>query len=233
MSDGKRILVVEDDRNLGFILQENLSLRGYQVQLAADGEEGLRAFRSGQFDLCLADVMMPKKDGFTFAREVRASNTTVPIIFLTAKAMKEDRIEGFLTGCDDYVTKPFSMEELALRIQAVLRRSGGTSHAELPEIVAIGSYSFDHARQTLSLGGSQQKLTSREADLLFLLCSHANGVLERESALKQLWGDDSYFNGRSMDVFISKLRGYLKGDPAVEIVNVHGKGYKLLTGGRK
>jgi DNA-binding response OmpR family regulator len=229
MSAKKRILVVEDDRNLGFILQENLELRGYATTLATDGEAGLRAFRQGGFDLCLTDVMMPKKDGFTFVREVRATDQQTPIIFLTAKSMKEDKIEGFQLGCDDYVTKPFSMEELALRIQAVLRR-GVPVYSDEPTVRSIGNYQFDHGRQTLEFRGKKQKLTAREADLLLLLCRHENKVLEREMALKELWGDDTYFNGRSMDVFISKLRGYLKGDPAVEIVNVHGKGYKLLSG---
>lgn len=228
MSDRKSILILEDDPNLGFILQENLELRGYATTLVADGVEGLRVFRSGAFDLCLADVMMPKKDGFTFAREVRERDEQTPIIFLTAKSMKEDKIEGFQIGCDDYVTKPFSMEELALRIQAVLKRGAVSTSAEAPTYT-IGRYEFDYGRQLLDLKGKKQKLTGRESDLLRLLCLQQNKVLERDAALKELWGDDNYFNGRSMDVFISKLRAYLKGDPSVEIVNVHGKGYKLLT----
>lgn len=228
MIERKRILILEDDPNLGFILQENLELRGYDTTLVPDGEEGLRVFGSGRYDLCLADVMMPKKDGFTFAREVRDRDEQTPIIFLTAKTMKEDKIEGFQLGCDDYVTKPFSMEELALRIQAVLKR-GAVIEPKGPPTFSIGRYHFDYGRQVLELKGKKQKLTGREADLLRLLCLQQNRVLERDAALKELWGDDNYFNGRSMDVFISKLRSCLKGDPSVEIVNVHGKGYKLLT----
>lgn len=227
MTERRKILVLEDDPNLGFILQENLELRGFATTLVTNGEEGLRTFRKESFDLCLADVMMPKKDGFAFAREVREKDRLTPIIFLTAKSMKEDKIEGFQIGCDDYVTKPFSMEELALRIQAVLKR-GMASALEPPATFAIGKYAFDHGRQVLEYKGKKQKLTSREADLLRMLCVQENRILERDVALKELWGDDSYFNGRSMDVFISKLRAYLKGDPSVEIVNVHGKGYKLL-----
>ena len=227
----KKLLVLEDDPNLGFILQENLQLRGYETTLVTDGEQGLQAYNRGTFDLCLVDVMMPKKDGFTFAREVRQHDQRTPIIFLTAKSMKEDKIEGFQIGCDDYVTKPFSMEELALRIQAVLKRGSNTPSTEKQETepisFTIGKYSFDYSRQVLELKGKKQKLTNREADLLKLLCLHQNRTLERDSALKALWGDDSYFNGRSMDVFISRLRTYLKGDANVEILNVHGKGYKL------
>jgi DNA-binding response OmpR family regulator len=230
VSEPKRILILEDDPNLGFILQENLELRGYATTLVTDGEEGLRVFQASRFNLCLADVMMPKKDGFTFARDVRARDGQTPIIFLTAKSMKEDRIEGFQIGCDDYVTKPFSMEELALRIQAVLKR-GAVVIQETAATFEVGRYQFDHARQTLEFKGKKQKLTAREADLLRLLCLSRSRVLERDAALKELWGDDSYFNSRSMDVFISKLRAYLKGDPNVEIVSIHGKGYKLLVNG--
>jgi len=227
------LLLLEDDPNLGFILQENLQLRGYGTQLCTNGEDGLHAYRRGGFDLCLVDVMMPRKDGFTFAREVRAEDNRTPIIFLTAKSMKEDRIEGFRIGGDDYVTKPFSMEELSLRIQAVLRRSGSLeSHREDAEEqthFTIGSYLFDHSRQLLEREGQKRKLTGREADLLKLLCLHENHILDRAFALKTIWGDDTYFNGRSMDVFVSKLRGYLKPDTSVEILNIHGRGYKLIT----
>lgn len=234
-SSPKKILVLEDDQNLGFILQENLELRGYEVQLCRDGNEGSHEYRPGRFDLCLVDVMMPKKDGFTFAREVRRHDQKIPIIFLTAKSMKEDRIEGFRIGGDDYITKPFSMEELALRIQAILRRS---DHGTLPQeggeeeeaLFAIGAYSFDPARQQLALKGKKQRLTDKESSLLRLLCLRRNETLDREFALKSIWGSDDYFNGRSMDVFISRLRGYLKKDPSVRIINVHGKGFKLVTG---
>ena len=232
-----KLLVLEDDPNLGFILQENLELRGYDVRLCKDGNDGVREYQSGKFDLCLVDVMMPKKDGFTFAREVRERDELIPIIFLTAKSMREDRIEGFRIGGDDYITKPFSMEELALRIQAVLKRSRSpgapagaapVSAGNEQSVFTIGGYSFDHARQQLGIKGKQRKLTDREADLLKLLCLHQNQTLDREVALKTIWGSDDYFNGRSMDVFISRLRGYLRKDPGVKILNVHGKGFKLV-----
>lgn len=225
----KKILLLEDDPNLGFILQENLELRGYQTRLCTNGVDGLAAFREGGFALCLVDVMMPKKDGFSFARDLRQQDERTPVIFLTAKSMKEDRIEGFHAGADDYVTKPFSMEELVLRIQAVLRRTeAAPDKASEVSVFTIGSYGFDFHKQLLSHADGDQKLTGREAELLRLLCLHANKTLERETALKQIWGDDTYFNSRSMDVFISRLRSYLKRDQSIEIVNVHGKGYRLM-----
>ncbi len=224
------ILLLEDDANLGFILQEHLELEGYTVTLCRNGEEGVRAFQPCRYDLCLVDVMMPKKDGFTFAREVRKIDQQTPLIFLTAKSLKEDRIEGFKIGCDDYITKPFSMEELMLRIRAVLKRTKPAPNAEVfPGPFAIGKYLFDHEQQVLRLKEEKMKLTSREADLLRLLCVHMNNVLERDEALRTLWGSDSFFNGRSMDVFISRLRKYLRKDKNVEILNVHGRGFKLLV----
>jgi DNA-binding response OmpR family regulator len=226
----QKILLLEDDPNLGFILHENLELQGFAVQLCTDGEQGLTAYQRGQFDLCLVDVMLPKKDGFAFAREVRRGDDKTPIIFLTAKSLKDDRIEGFKRGGDDYVTKPFSMEELVLRIQAVLKRA--QPNAETPktkQIFAVGKFLFDYEQQLLQNGPRQQKLTSKESELMKLLCMHINDTLERETALKLVWGEDSYFNGRSMDVFISKLRKYLQEDKSVEIVNVHGKGFKLVV----
>jgi DNA-binding response OmpR family regulator len=225
-----KILLLEDDTNLGFILQEHLELEGYSVVLSKNGEDGSKAFRASRFDLCLVDVMMPKKDGFTFAREVRTTDQHTPLIFLTAKSLKEDRIEGFTIGCDDYVTKPFSMEELMLRIRAVLKRVRAAGEQEAPSgPFQIGKYLFDHEKQLLQLKDDRKKLTSREADLLRLLCIHMNNVLERDEALRMLWGSDSFFNGRSMDVFISRLRKYLQGDKKVEILNVHGKGFKLIV----
>jgi two-component system response regulator VicR len=234
----KKLLLLEDDKNLGFILQENLELRGYKITLCTNGEDGLNAFRGETFDLCLVDVMMPKKDGFTFAREVRQHDQSTPIIFLTAKSMKEDKIEGFQIGCDDYVTKPFSMEELALRIEAVLKRTAHPIQSDQQKttertIFEIGIFLFDYGRQLLEFKGKKQKLTGREADLLRLLCIHQNGTLEREHALRVIWGNDSYFNGRSMDVFISRLRRYLKRDANIEIINVHGRGYKLLINSKE
>lgn len=223
------VLLVEDDSNLGFILQEHLELQGYRVERCGDGEAGLQALLKNHFDLCLLDVMLPRKDGFTLAREIRALTQELPIIFLTAKSLKEDRIEGFKIGGDDYLVKPFSMEELTLRMQAVLRRSKalapGNSNAN---VFQIGKYVFDFDRLTLQFGARPQKLTAREAELLRLLCLRQNGVLERELALKLIWGEDNYFNARSMDVFVSKLRKYLKQDERIEIRNVHGRGFKLM-----
>lgn len=225
-----KILLLEDDANLGFILQEHLELEKYSITLCTNGDDGLKAFRSCAYDLCLVDVMMPKKDGFAFAREVRKTDQRTPLIFLTAKSLKEDRIEGFKIGCDDYVTKPFSMEELMLRVRAVLKRSKPAAEPESAVgPVPIGKYVFNRELQTLQFKDEKKKLTSREADLLALLCTHMNNVLERDEALRSLWGSDSFFNGRSMDVFISRLRKYLQRDKNVEILNVHGKGFKLIV----
>ncbi len=226
----QRVLLLEDDPNLGFILQEHLQMQGFEVQLCVNGEEGLSAYQSGKFDLCLVDVMMPKLDGFTFARKVRERDQNVPLIFLTAKSLKEDKIEGFKIGCDDYLTKPFSMEELMLRITAVLRRSKVASPpADLPVMFEIGKFTFDYNRQLLLKDGEHFKLTPKEADLLRLLCIHKNQTLEREVALREIWGDESYFSGRSMDVFISKLRKYLREDDSIEIMGIHGKGFRLIV----
>ncbi len=228
--DPARILLVEDDPNLGYVLQENLELKGYDVTRCADGEEGLEIYLKERFDLCLIDVMLPKKDGFTLAKDIRKTGQEVPIIFLTAKSLKEDRIEGFKVGGDDYVVKPFSMEELGLRIRAVLKRST-KSALEIGEVenFSIGQYVFDYKRQTLGIGEKAVKLTSKEAELLRLLCLHRNEVMEREVALRLIWGEDNYFNARSMDVFITKLRKYLGEDSSIEIKNVHGQGFRLLV----
>jgi DNA-binding response OmpR family regulator len=229
--DQRKILLLEDDLNLGFMVQENLELRGYIVKRCMNGVDGIAAYRAGKFDLCLIDVMMPKKDGFTFARELRTVDQRIPLIFLTAKAMKEDKIEGFEAGADDYVTKPFSMEELVLRIQAVLKRTTKSIEQNREQrAFTIGTYEFDYERQLLQRDSTKQKLTTKEAELLRLLCLHVNSTLPRDDALKQIWGSNSYFNGRSMDVFISRLRSYLKNDPSVVIINVHGVGYKLVVG---
>jgi DNA-binding response OmpR family regulator len=226
-----RILLVEDDPNLGQILKEYLDLKGYQATLARDGEQGFQSFRQQPYDLCIFDVMLPKKDGFSLAREVRAANKQVPIIFLTAKSMKEDTLEGFRVGADDYLTKPFSMEELLLRMKAILRRTQpapGNPEREVP-VYTVGSFTFDYEQQLLRHGDKSVKLTSKESELLKLLCVNLNQTLERSLALKLIWRDDSYFNARSMDVYITKLRKYLRDDPNVEIVNVHGTGYKLVV----
>ncbi len=224
-----KILLIEDDPNLGLILQENLQLQSFEVDLCTDGEEGRTAFLQNHFDLCLLDVMLPKKDGFTLAGEIRKINQDIPIIFLTAKSLKEDRIEGFKIGGDDYITKPFSMEELMLRIQAVLKRTRPSRLEENQKIFSIGNYEFNMDKQILQNQKKKQKLTHKEAELLRLLCLHKNAILERELALKLIWGEDNFFNGRSMDVFITKLRKYLKEDSQIQIVNVHGRGFKLLV----
>jgi DNA-binding response OmpR family regulator len=224
--DLKKILLVEDDPSLGFVIKDNLSLKGYDVTLCRDGEEGERSFLANQFNLCIFDVMLPKKDGFTLARNVRKKNGTIPILFLTAKAMMEDKLEGFSTGADDYITKPFSLEELLCRIEVFLRRTPAIIPT-VDRIVFLGNYEFDFNNLTLKSNGSEKTLTQKEAEVLKLLYHNRQRVLKREEILKHVWGDDDYFMGRSMDVFISKLRKYLKEDPSVQIVNYHGVGFKL------
>ena len=223
-----KILLCEDDENLGMLLREYLQAKGYVAELCADGEAGFKAFLKTKFDICVLDVMMPKKDGFTLAQEIRAANTDVPIIFLTAKTLKEDILDGFKLGADDYITKPFSMEELVFRIEAILRRTKGKKSRE-STIYHLGEFTFDTQKQLLQIGEKQTKLTTKENELLALLCSHSNEILQRDFALKTIWIDDNYFNARSMDVYITKLRKHLKDDPQIEIINIHGKGYKLIT----
>jgi DNA-binding response OmpR family regulator len=224
------VLVLEDDPNLGLILQEHLEMNGFRAKLCTNGADGLAEFRRNRWDLCLVDVMMPRMDGFTFAREAKRLESGIPLIFLTAKSLKEDRIEGLKIGADDYVTKPFSMEELLLRIQAVLKRSGKDTRVDsASEQFQIGSYTFHHRRRTLTRKGRSQRLTAREADLLHMLCLHMNGTLDRAHALEELWGEESYFTSRSMDVFVSKLRRFLKDDPTVEILSEHGRGIRLVV----
>ncbi len=223
-----RILLAEDDENLGSLLQEYLQAKNYEADWVSNGEKAFRHFEQFHYDLCLLDVMMPIKDGFTLASEIRILNREMPIIFLTAKSMKEDVLEGFSLGADDYLTKPFSMEELLFRIEAILRRTKGARGGET-NIWKIGSFSFDANKQKLQGTGTEQKLTTKETELLKLLCNNMNQVLERNFTLKAIWIDDNYFNARSMDVYITKLRKYLKPDPNVQIINVHGKGYKLVV----
>jgi DNA-binding response OmpR family regulator len=222
-----RILLAEDDENLGLLLKEYLQAKGYETVLFTDGDHAYKGFVNDHYDLCLLDIMMPVKDGFTLAREIRELNSDIPIVFLTAKSMKEDVIEGFRTGADDYITKPFSMEELLFRIEAILRRTKGTNTEESTEL-KIGRYVFDTHKQELRLDNKVQKLTTKESELLRLLYNHRNRILERNFALRTIWMDDNYFNARSMDVYITKLRKYLKDDPSVEIINIHGKGYRLV-----
>ena len=229
MEERVRILLCEDDENLGMLLREYLQAKGFNADLFADGESGYKAFLKGKYDLCVLDVMMPKKDGFQLAQEIRTVINDVPIIFLTAKSLKEDILEGFKIGADDYITEPFSMEELVFRIEAILRRVKGNKGKD---VIAykLGGFTFDVQKQSLTyLNGQPDKLTTKESDLLNLLCSHANDILERNFALKTIWIDDNYFNARSMDVYITKLRKKLKDDNSIEIINIHGKGYKLVA----
>lgn len=228
MEETVKILLCEDDENLGMLLREYLQAKGYDTILCPDGEEGMKEFAKEKFDIAVLDVMMPKIDGFTLAKEIRKSNTEIPIIFLTAKAMKEDILEGFKIGADDYITKPFSMEELVYRVEAILRRINGKKSKEAT-LYHIGRFTFDTQKQLLSIDDKQTKLTTKENELLALLCAHTNEILQRDYALKTIWIDDNYFNARSMDVYITKLRKHLKDDDQIEIINIHGKGYKLIA----
>jgi DNA-binding response OmpR family regulator len=229
----KKILLVEDDPNLGLLLQEYLQLKGkFEVVRCSDGDEGLIAFTKEAFDICILDVMMPKKDGFTLGKEIRKINPHIPLIFATAKTMIEDKTEAFTLGCDDYITKPFRIEELLLRINALLKRVPKHKNEEnsvQQSSFQIGDFVFDVAAQQITYKENTQRLSTKEAELLKLLCQKQNQVLTREEALLAIWHDDNYFNGRSMDVFLSKLRKYLKADPKVEIMNIHGRGYKLFN----
>ncbi len=230
VAENTHILFVEDDTNLSMILKDYLEMVGYSVSHAADGEEGMTLFASQPFDLVILDVMMPKKDGFTLAGEIRSMNSRVPIIFLTAKNMKEDRIKGFQQGCDDYITKPFSTEELSLRIKAILKRCSvpeSKPQHDTTTLFSIGHFTFDSVNLQLTAPAGERRLTRKEASLLKLLCMNKNTLLSREVALETVWGENDYFIGRSMDVFITKLRKYLKSDPSVKIINVHGIGFKL------
>ncbi|PVZ14094.1 response regulator transcription factor RprY [Porphyromonas loveana] len=228
MEEKTRIFLCEDDGNIGPLLKEYLETKDYIVDLFADGEEGYANFEESSYDICILDIMMPRKDGYSLIQEIRLIDPVVPVIFLSAKSKKEDIIEGFKLGADDYVTKPFSMEELAMRIEALLRRCSGRAHKYML-CYRIGKYLFDTQKQTITFGDRVTKLTTKENDLLALLCANANETLERNFALKTIWTDDNYFNARSMDVYVTKLRKLLKDDPNVEIKNVHGKGYRLVT----
>ena len=228
MENKQRILLCEDEESLGMLLREYLQAKGYDAELYLDGESGYRAFMKGHFDMCLFDVMMPKMDGFTLAKEIRLINQDIPIIFLTAKNLKDDILDGFKVGADDYLTKPFSMDELVFRMEAILRRVKGKTK-KIQTVYQLGKYIFDTQRQSLTIGDENTKLTTKECELLALLCAHSNQVLERELALKTIWIDDNYFNARSMDVYITKLRKHLRADPRIEINNVHGKGYRLIV----
>jgi DNA-binding response OmpR family regulator len=221
-----KILLAEDDLNLGFVVQDQLKMNGFSVHLATDGKEGLKKFNSDKFHLCILDVMMPEKDGFSLAKDIRKIDKDVPILFLTAKSQIEDKIEGFKAGGDDYLTKPFSSEELTLRIHALLRRAN-LEVASDDDTFTIGSYTFDTNNYHLTHPNFEKKLTKKEADILKLLCKNKNKVLPRDIVLNSVWGQDDYFVGRSLDVFITKLRKYLKEDESISISNVHGVGFKL------
>jgi DNA-binding response OmpR family regulator len=222
-----KILLAEDDINLGSLLEQYLVAKNFEVDLFNDGVKALQGFEKNIYDLCILDVMMPKKDGFELAKNIREHNQIIPIIFLTAKTLKEDVLKGFKIGADDYITKPFNMEELIFRIEAVLRRISGMSNSD-KSIFELGIFSFDSNKQMLSVDSKITKLTTKESELLKMLCENKNDILERNFALKAIWRDDNYFNARSMDVYITKLRKHLKEDPRIEIMNIHGKGYKLI-----
>ncbi|MDR0686303.1 MAG: response regulator transcription factor [Dysgonamonadaceae bacterium] len=231
MEEKIKIFFCEDDENMGMLLSEYLQTKNFIVDLFNDGESGEKAFPKKKYDLCILDVMMPKKDGFSLARDIRSIDREIPIIFLTAKNMKTDILEGFKAGADDYLTKPFNMQELILRIEAIMRRINGRKEKAQPYYI-IGNYYFDTHKQELSINDSTVKLTTKENDLLTYLCINMNEVLDRESAVNTIWKPHQefyQFAARSMDVYITKLRKLLSADPRVEILNVHGKGYKLLT----
>lgn len=223
-----QILLAEDDPNLGNLLKNYLSAKSFDTMLFENGIIALEAFSRDKFNLCILDIMMPEMDGLTLAGEIRKIDPDIPVIFLTAKSQKEDILEGFRSGADDYITKPFSMEELLYRIQAILKRSGNSPAGKKEDLYKIGMYTFDPLKQLLSNGNNTINLTTKEVELLELLCRHENEILERNFALKTIWIDDNYFNARSMDVYITRLRKYLKKDPSVKILNIHGKGYKLI-----
>lgn len=223
-----KILLAEDDENLGLLLKEYLKARNFEAELFVNGEKALHSIERNSYDICVLDVMMPVMDGFTVAKEIRKLKKETPIIFLTAKSLKEDVLEGFSIGADDYLTKPFSMEELIFRIEAILRRTKTNMNPDITTFQLVG-YIFDSEKQILTWGDKTYKLTTKESELLKLLCQNKNAVLERNYALKSIWIDDNYFNARSMDVYITKLRKYLKEEPGIQILNIHGKGFKMLV----
>ena len=224
-----QILLCEDDTNLGMVLKNYLELNDYDVTLERDGKLGLAAFQREKFDLCLLDVMMPNMDGFTLAEEIRDVNPDVPLFFLSAKTMKDDIIQGYKLGADDYITKPFDSEVLLLKIKAILKRNEELHREEVNAEYDLGKYHFNPRLRELIIDGKTQTLSPKENELLKMLSEYKNDLLSREIALKKIWGSDTYFNGRSMDVYIAKLRKYLREDPAIEIVNIHGNGFRLVV----
>jgi DNA-binding response OmpR family regulator len=228
MSRKVKILLAEDDPNLGSILRTFLTSKGFEVSLAQNGKTAFEKFNREQFDFCIFDVMMPEMDGFTLAEQIRKLDKKVPILFLTAKSMKDDVLQGFTMGADDYVTKPFEMTELLARINAILRRSDVNTEEEKQDF-EIGAFQYDPETRLLRANGDEKKLTTKENQLLHLLVKNRNDILDRRIALEAIWGEDNYFNGRSMDVYIAKLRKHLKEDERIEILNIHGQGFKLLV----
>lgn len=224
-----KILLAEDDLNLGQLLRTFLKSKGFDVSLAQNGKIAFDKFSNKQFDFCILDVMMPEMDGFTLAREIRETDKKIPILFLTAKSMKDDKLEGFAVGADDYLTKPFAMEELLARINAILRRAENDSEKAESKIIEIGAFKYEPDLRVLQINGDEKKLTTKENQLLQLLVKNKNDILDRNAALRAIWGDDNYFNGRSMDVYIAKLRKIFKADKNIEIMNVHGKGFKFIV----
>ncbi len=231
MSKKIHVFLVEDDRNFGAVLKSYLEIHDFEVEWVDDGRDALSAFRSDDYDICILDVMLPHVDGFQIAREIRFADKQIPLIFLTAKTLKEDILKGFSLGADDYITKPFDSEVLLCKIKAILKRNEQAEKEEPPDNdFSIGKYRFNYPHRLLTIGGNERKLSPREAELLRLLCLKMNDVLPREMALKKIWGEDNYFTTRSMDVFITKLRKYLRDDPAIEITNIHGSGFRLTVG---
>lgn len=227
MTENNRVFMVEDDRNFGTVMKAYLEINKFEVTWVKDGLQAFKRFKEGLFDICILDVMLPNVDGFTIAREIKEYNPDIPIIFLTAKVMKEDVLEGFSAGADDYITKPFDSEILICKINAILNRNKRQHKEEEPSEYAIANATFNHEFRTITINGQEQKLSPKEADLLLLLCQKQNKVLSRDKALKQVWGETGYFTTRSMDVYITKLRKYLKDVQGVEIINIHGSGYQL------
>lgn len=221
-----KILLVEDDESLGYVIQDNLEVKGFSVTLCKNGMDAIGAFKSEEFDLCLLDVMLPRVDGFEVARYIREANQNIPILFLTAKSMQEDKLQGFKIGADDYITKPFSMEELLYRMEVFLKRTRELKQVG-HDIFTLGEYQFDDSNLKLIHPDQEYTLTQKEAKVLSCFCHSMDQIVRREEILKEVWGENDYFLGRSLDVFISKLRKYLKRDPAIKITNYHGVGFKL------
>ena len=227
-ANNPKILIVEDDKNMGYLLKENMKVSGFDPVLCINGQQGIDTFKSETFDLCLLDIMMPKKDGLTLAIEIRKIDKNIPIIFLTAKSQDEDKISGFKTGCDDYVTKPFNIEELILRLRAVLKRNRRLAAQDKKDCYVFGAYTLNYKERKLIKDNKQDKLSTKEAELLKVLVDYKNEVVSRSTILKEVWGVDDYFVSKSLDVYLNKVRRHIQDDPNLEIINIHGYGYKLI-----